>query len=100
MHESILMATCRSNLHVVGAPRNLALVHAMRVGSATSAPFESSGRRVLRARCESWHGAASSAPSFDPIQALGGLGFLTIMGLSAYGEWRLAMWLVSLFTVG
>jgi hypothetical protein len=33
-------------------------------------------------------------PLFDPIQGLGGLAFLTILGLSAFLEWRVVVWIV------
>jgi hypothetical protein len=60
------------------------------------APFGS------RARSRGWRSTAylSDAPcrntrQLDPVAAIGGLIFFGIMGLSAYGEWLAASWLIS-----
>ncbi len=45
--------------------------------------------------------AAASMPRdslqrvFDPIQALGGVVLLTLLGLSAWCEWQVVVWLAS-----
>jgi hypothetical protein len=58
-------------------------------------PFGSMVRR------RPWYGArirsrviCRNARQFDPVTALGGLTFFAVMGLSAYGEWLAAMWLI------
>lgn len=40
-------------------------------------------------------GRKASISNFNPTEALGGIAFLAIMGLSAYGEWRVAQWLLN-----
>ena len=52
------------------------------------------------ARTKTWRTVAYSsnechnARQFDAVSALGGVTFFAIMGLSAYGEWLAASWLI------
>jgi hypothetical protein len=79
---------------LLGSSRRLArgpVARLTAVAAIAAGTTPSSSTRYSRS---GWRTGDRSA-IFDPVQALGGVGFLAIMAASAYGEWRLGSWLVS-----